>query len=565
MLGAVSPRIRGEVVVSNTRPSILAVDDEPEVLNAVMRDLRARYGREYRILGAGSGEEAIETIHELLRRGEPLAMVVADQRMPKVTGLDVLRVARDLTEKTRKVLLTAYADTDVAIDAINEIGLDQYILKPWDPPGEKLYPAIDEHLYDWQVEYRPNPAGLRVVSQPWSRQAHDLKAFLAMNRVPYRSLLLNEDKEAETLFLDSAAKLTDLPLVAFEDGEILTNPTQAQVAAKIGLSTQATKPAYDVAIVGAGPAGLAAAVYGASEGLHTVLIESSAPGGQAGQSSLIENYLGFPSGISGAQLAQRATDQARKFGTEILVPTEVASVERKDPFLVLHLADESEITTKALVVATGVSYRRLEAKGLDDFIGAGVYYGTSRIEAESHRGRPMHVVGGGNSAGQAALFLTRFSDDVKIVIRSPDLTATMSAYLIANIDANEAVSVLPRTKLVEARGDDHLESIVLQNLETDETYEEESGAVFIFIGQRAHTDWLGDLVKKDDKGFVLAGGDLGPVKGWNADRDPLPLETSVPGIFVAGDVRHGSIRRVAGATGEGATAIRFVHQHLENL
>lgn len=551
--------------MSNKRPSILAVDDEPEVLNAVMRDLRSRYAREYRILGAASGQEAIDTIHELFRRDEPLAMVVADQRMPKVTGLDVLRVAREVNEKTRKVLLTAYADTEVAIDAINEIGLDQYILKPWDPPSEKLYPPLDEHLYDWQVEFRPNPAGLRVVSQPWSRQAHDLKAFLAMNRVPYRSLMLDEDKEAEALFLDSGAKLTDLPLVAFEDGDILTKPTQAEVAAKIGLATRATKPAYDVAIVGAGPAGLAAAVYGASEGLHTVLIEASAPGGQAGQSSLIENYLGFPSGISGAQLAQRATDQARKFGAEILVPAEVSSVERKDPFLVLHLADGAEITTKALVVATGVSYRRLEAQGLDDFIGAGVYYGTSRIEAESHRGRPMHVVGGGNSAGQAALFLTRFSDDVKIVIRSPDLSATMSAYLIANIEASDAVSVLPRTKLVEARGDDHLESILLENLETGESYETESGAVFIFIGQRAHTDWLGDLVKKDDKGFILAGNELGPVKGWNTERDPLPLETSVPGIFVAGDVRHGSIRRVAGATGEGATAIRFVHQHLENL
>lgn len=564
-MGAEVPKFRGEAVVSNTRPSILAVDDEPEVLNAVMRDLRSKYGQEYRILAANNGDEAIEAVRELFRRGEPLAMVVADQRMPKVTGLDVMRVVAEVTQNTRKVLLTAYADTEVAINAINEVGLDRYIMKPWDPPGEKLYPALDDLLYDWQTSFRSGPVGLRVVSQPWSRQAHDLKAFLAMNRVPYRSLLLGDDREAEALFLDSGAKLSDLPLVAFEDGEVMANPTQAEVAAKVGLVTRATQPAYDVAIVGAGPAGLAAAVYGASEGLRTVLIEASAPGGQAGQSSLIENYLGFPRGISGADLAQRATDQARRFGAEILVPVEVASVERKDPFLVLHLADESEITTKAMVIATGVSYRRLDAKGLEDFIGAGVYYGTSRIEAESHRGKPMHVVGGGNSAGQAALFLTRFTDDVKIVIRSPDLSATMSAYLIDNIETNDAVTVLPRSKLVEARGGDHLESVVLENLETGEVYEEESGAVFIFIGQRAHTDWLGDLVMKDDKGFVLAGNDLGPVKGWNADRDPLPLETSVPGIFVAGDVRHGSIRRVAGATGEGATAIRFVHQHLEHL
>lgn len=296
-----------------------------------------------------------------------------------------------------------------------------------------------------------------------------------------------------------------------------------------------------------------------------MLIEAAAPGGQAGQSSLIENYLGFPSGISGAELARRAADQAKRFGAEILVPAQVDRVERKDPYRILHLVDGSEITTKALVVASGVSYRRLEAKGLDAFIGAGVYYGTSRIEADTHRGQPMHVVGGGNSAGQAALFLTRFTDDVSIVIRSPDLTATMSRYLIDNLEANPAVRLLPRTRLVEARGDDHLESLLLENLETGEHTETESGAVFIFIGQRAHTDWLGDLVQKDDKGFVLSGKDLGSVKGWNVERDPLPLETSVPGVFAAGDVRHGSIRRVAGATGEGATAIRFVHQHLELL
>ncbi|HLV91034.1 MAG TPA: FAD-dependent oxidoreductase [Acidimicrobiia bacterium] len=550
--------------MSSTRPSILAVDDEPEVLNAVLRDLRSKYGRDYRILGAANGEEAIATVEELSKRGEALALVVADQRMPKITGLDVLRSTLEYTPITRKVLLTAYADTEVAINAINEIGLDRYIMKPWDPPDEKLYPALDEVLRSWQLAYRPTISGLRVVSQPWSRQAHELKAFLAMNQVPYRSLLLG-DQEADTLFDTSGAELTDLPLVALEDGEILFNPTNAELASRIGLTTRATSPAYDVAIVGGGPAGLAAAVYGASEGLRTVLIESSAPGGQAGQSSLIENYLGFPSGISGAELARRAADQARRFGAEILVPAQVTKVERKDPFRVLHLADGSEITTKALVIATGVSYRRLEAEGLDDFIGAGVYYGTSRIEAETHRGRPMHVVGGGNSAGQAALFLTRFTDDVNIVIRSPNLAATMSQYLIDNIEANPAIHLLPRSRIVAAHGDDHLESVVLEDLETGDTREVESGALFIFIGQRAHTDWLGDLVEKDEKGFVLSGNDLGPIEGWNLERDPLPLETSVPGVFVAGDVRHGSIRRVAGATGEGATAIRFVHTHLESL
>jgi thioredoxin reductase (NADPH) len=551
--------------VSNTRPSILAIDDEPEVLNAVVRDLRTKYGSEYRILSAGSGEEASETIRELSVRGDPLALVVADQRMPKVTGLDVLRIVVELTPNTRKVLLTAYADTDVAINAINEVGLDQYIMKPWDPPAERLYPVLDDLLEDWHAAYRPTFPGLRVVSQPWSRAAHELKAFLAMNQVPYRSLVIGEDDEAETLFDTGGPDLTKLPLVVLEDGEILTNPTPAQLAEKVGLVTRATEPAYDVAIVGAGPAGLAAAVYGASEGLRTILIEAAAPGGQAGQSSLIENYLGFPKGISGNDLARRAATQARRFGAEVLVPAQVVKVERKDPYRILHFADGSEITTKAMVIATGVSYRRLQADGLDDLIGTGVYYGTSRIEAETHRGRPMYVIGGGNSAGQAAMFLTRFTDSVSIVIRSANLDATMSRYLIDNIEATPAVDVLPHTRLVEARGSDHLESIVLENLETGEKTEVESGAVFIFIGQKAHTDWLGDLVQKDEKGFVLSGTDLGPLKGWNVDRDPLPLETSVPGVFAAGDVRHGSIRRVAGATGEGATAIRFVHVHLEDL
>jgi thioredoxin reductase (NADPH) len=552
-------------VVTDTKPSILAVDDEPEVLAAVVRDLRARYGAEYRLLSAGNGDQAIETIKELALRGDPLALILADQRMPRVTGLDVLRVSVDLFPGTRRALLTAYADTDVAINAINDIGLDQYIMKPWDPPTERLFPILDELLEDWQASYRPTFSGLRVIGQPWSRQAHEIKAFLAMNQVPYRSLVVGQDPEAETLIESTGTVLADLPLVVLEDGGTLANPSPAELAERIGLKTRATSPAYDVAIVGAGPAGLAAAVYGASEGLKTVLIESSAPGGQAAQSSMIENYLGFPRGISGGDLARRAASQATRFGAEILVPATVTRVERKDPFRVLHLADGSEITTKALVVSTGVSYRRLSAEGLDDLIGAGVYYGTSRIEAESHRGRPMFVVGGGNSAGQAALFLTRFTDSVTIVIRSADLVETMSQYLIDNLVANEAVSIMPRSRLIEAIGDDHLETLVIENLDSGEKQEFDAGAVFIFIGQKAHTEWLGDLVQKDERGFILSAGDLGPLKGWNIGRDPLPLETSVPGVFVAGDVRHGSIRRVAGATGEGATAIRFIHQHLASL
>lgn len=551
--------------MSQPRPVILAVDDEPEVLRAVQRDLRSRYAQTYQILGAGGGQEAIDTLAELALRDSPLALVLADQRMPRVTGIDVLRSSLDKFPDAKRALLTAYADTEAAISAINDVGLDHYIMKPWDPPDVKLYPILDDLLDDWQAGFRPNFTGVRVIGQEWSRPAFELKAFLAMNQIPYRSLTLEKEDEAGVLMETAGAGLTDLPMVLFPEGDPLLNPSTDEVAERVGLKIHASSPAYDVAIVGAGPAGLAAAVYGASEGLKTLLIEASAPGGQAGQSTLIENYLGFPKGISGADLARRAYSQATRLGAEILVPARVERVERKDPFKIVHLADGSSVTAKAMIVTSGVEYRRLQANGLEELTGAGVYYGTSNIEANYHRDQPMFVVGGGNSAGQAALFLTRFTDDVTIVIRGPDLTQTMSQYLIDNIAANDSVSVLGNSQVVEARGDTHLRSIVLKDTNTDEERDVDAGALFIFIGQRAHTDWLADLVQLDDRGFVLAGPSLGPLKNWNVDRDPLPLETSVPGIFVAGDVRHNSIRRVAGATGEGSTAIRFVHQHLASL
>lgn len=547
------------------RPVILAIDDEPEVLRAVQRDLRSHYADTYQVLGAGSGQEAIDTIKELATRGAPLALILADQRMPSITGVDVLKESLSIYPDSKKALLTAYADTEAAIGAINEVGLDHYIMKPWDPPDQKLYPILDDLLEDWQAHFRPTFDGIRVVSQEWSRKAFELKAFLAMNQIPYRSLTMENDDDAQRLMATTETELKDLPLVLFSEGEPLKSPTTDELAARIGLQTHAKDPAYDLVIVGAGPAGLAAAVYGASEGLKTVLIEASAPGGQAAQSTLIENYLGFPKGISGADLARRAYSQATRLGAEILVPAEVTHIERKDPFKIIHLADGSEITAKAVVVTSGVEYRRLKAEGLEELTGAGVYYGTSNIEASYHRDQPMYVVGGGNSAGQASLFLTRFTDSVTIVIRSEDLTETMSRYLIDNLAANDAVTVMPRTKVVKAKGDTHLRSIVLEDRDSGEQREVEAGALFVFIGQRAHTDWLQGLVQLDDRGFVLAGTDLGPLKDWTVERDPLPLETSVPGIFVAGDVRHGSIRRVAGATGEGSTAIRFVHQHLASL
>jgi thioredoxin reductase (NADPH) len=544
---------------------ILAVDDEPEVIQAVQRDLRTRYSDDYRIVWAGGGQEAIDTLRTLALQDTPVALMVVDQRMPSVTGIDVLRETLEIHPNAKRALLTAYADTEAAIQAINDVGLDHYIMKPWDPPEEKLYPILDDLLEDWMAGYRPRFDGIRVIGQQWSRAAHELKAFLARNQIPYRSMDIETDPQAWILTEEAGATMADLPVVLFGDGPPILNPTTAQVAERVGLKTHATSEVYDVVIIGAGPAGLAAAVYGASEGLGTLLVESEAPGGQAGQSSLIENYLGFPKGLSGSDLARRASAQAERLGAEILVPGTVSRLERKDPFTVLHLEDGSVITSKALVIASGVAYRTLTAEGLDPLIGAGVYYGTSNIEASNHRGQPMFVVGGGNSAGQAALFLSRFTDSVTILIRDESLAATMSKYLIDNLEANPAVSVRGHAQVVSASGDTHLESLVLRDRETQEEEKVDAGAVFIFIGQTAHTEWLEGLVQLDERGFILTGEDLGPLKGWSVERDPLPLESSVPGIFAAGDVRHGSIKRVAGAVGEGATAIRFVHTHLAAL
>lgn len=551
--------------MTDSKPVILAIDDEQEVLRAVQRDLRSKYASDYRIIGAQGGPEAIEVIDELAVRGDPLALIVADQRMPEVTGVQVIRHAMGPYPNVRKTLLTAYADTEAAISAINEVGLDQYIMKPWDPPTDRLYPILDDLLDDWQAEFRPVFRGIRIVAQEWSKEAFDLRTFLARNQIPYRFLVEAQDEEADQLITSAHADTGDLPLVCFPEGDILRNPTESEVAERVGLHSQATGTTYDLAIVGAGPAGLAAAVYGASEGLNTILLEETAPGGQAGQSNLIENYLGFPKGISGADLARRASSQAARFGAEILVPATVSSLQRNDPYKTLHLDDETTIACKALVICSGVSYRRLKADGIEPLVGAGVYYGTSRFEAEAHRGQPMFVVGGGNSAGQAALFITRFTDDVTIIIRRQDASQTMSQYLIDNIEANDSVEFRPRSRVVKAHGDTHLERLDLLDLDTDESTTVDASALFIFIGQRAQTEWLGGLVELDDRGFILTGRDLGSPKGWTVAREPLPLETSVPGIFAAGDVRHGSIRRVAGATGEGATAIRFVHRHLADL
>lgn len=548
-----------------TKPVILTIDDEPEVLRAVERDLRSRYASDYRIVGANSGPEAIEVLKTLAQRETPLALILADQRMPDVTGVDVMRASLESFPGAKRALLTAYADTDAAISAINDVGLDYYIMKPWDPPEEILYPVVDDLLSDWIAGYRPVFEGIRVLGPAWSRETHELKAFLTRNQIPYRSMDVETSEAAASLLRDSGLELSDLPAVFFPDSEPMTRPSPEAVAGRVGLHTTASSPAYDLVVVGGGPAGLAAAVYGSSEGLTTLLIEGEAPGGQAGQSSRIENYLGFPKGISGADLARRAVSQATRLGAELLVPANVLRIERKDPFRIVHLSDGTDVTARSVVVTSGVAYRHLSAEGMEPLTGLGVYYGTSRVEANQHREEPVFVVGGGNSAGQASLFLTGFTESVTILIRGEDLSSSMSQYLIDAIDANESITVRPQSQVTAVHGDSRLESVTIHDLASDEVVTVPASAIFIFIGQKANTAWLDELVELDDRGFIMTGQDVSPTIGWNVDRDRLPLETSVPGIFAAGDVRHGSIKRVAGATGEGATAIRFVHQHLSAL
>ena len=547
------------------KPVILTVDDDPGVLAAVERDLRTRYASDYRVVGATGGDQAIETLKTLAQHDDAVALLLVDQRMPKTTGIDVLQQSLALFPDAKKALLTAYADTDVAISAINDVELDNYIMKPWDPPEDLLYPILDDLLDDWRDAYRPVFDGLRVIEHRWSKTSHDLKVFLTQNQIPFRSIDLETDQKAQVLLDGAGASAADLPVVLFPDSEPMLQPSPAEVAERVGLQTHAVDPAYDLVVIGGGPAGLAASVYGASEGLSTLLIEERAPGGQAGESYRIENYLGFPKGISGADLTRRAVSQATRLGAEILVPASVERIERRDPFRTIHLKDGSSITAKAVIVASGITYRRLPATGVDELSGTGVYYGTSQIDGVRHKGESVYVVGGGNSAGQAALFLTRFTDDVTIVIRRGDLGATMSQYLIDAIEESPSVKVRANARIVEVIGESHLSSLRFADTTTSVETEVSAGALFIFIGQGARTDWIAGLVELDDRGFIMTGSDLGPLKDWNVDRDPFPFETSVSGVFSAGDVRHGSIRRVAGATGEGATAVRFVHKHLADL
>ena len=552
-----------------TKPVIFTIDDDPDVLRAVERDLRREFGSAYRIMRADSGTNALETLKQLTLRNESVALFLVDQRMPRMSGVEFLEQALQYYPDAKRTLLTAYADTDAAIEAINTARIDYYLMKPWDPPEERLYPVLTDLLDDWQAGYRPNFEGVRVLGHRWSPLSHQVKDFLARNQVPYRWLDIETDTEAGQLTAFAGLDTSQLPLVLFTDGSHLAQPTNAQVAEKIGLKTQAEKPFYDLLIAGSGPAGLAAAVYGASEGLRTVLIEREAPGGQAGTSSRIENYLGFPVGLSGADLARRAVVQARRFGVEVLTPQEATGVRLDGPYRVVTMADGSEISCHALMIATGVSYRKLDVPGVERLTGAGVYYGAAMTEAISCKDDDVYIIGGANSAGQAAMYFSRYAHKVVMLVRAESLSKSMSQYLIDQIANTPNIEVWPCSSLSEAKGGENLAELTISNIQTNETQTVPASALFIFIGAMPRTDWLDGIVERDAQGFILSGSDLmhdgKPPKGWPLKRDPFLLEASVPGIFVAGDVRHGSVKRVASGVGEGSIAVQFIHRYLSEV
>ncbi|MCU0446938.1 MAG: FAD-dependent oxidoreductase [Microscillaceae bacterium] len=547
-------------------PIIITVDDDPQVLRAIQRDLNARYRKDYKIIAAESGESALEVVKSLKQRNEVVALIVSDQRMPGMQGVDLLLASKDYYPEAKKVLLTAYADTGVAIKAINDVQLDYYLLKPWDPPEQNLYPPIDELLSDWNNHFLPDLSRIKIIGFQWAPLSHELRDFLAANLIPYSFLDIETSKEAEELLQLHQISKDNLPAVIFEDGKHLARPNLTEVAEKAGLNIQASQKMYDLVIIGAGPSGLAASVYGASEGLNTLLIERRAPGGQAGASSRIENYLGFPTGLSGAELTKRAITQTLRFGTELLSPREVVKIELKDGYKIITLNDDSEIKTKTVLVATGVSYRELEVEGIQRFTGAGVYYGSVITEAHACRNTQVFVVGGGNSAGQAAMFLSRFAGKVNILIRGEGLAATMSSYLIDQIKSTPNIEVHNFTVVKRVCGSEKLEEVEIVNVQTHQTQLLPAKALFVFIGTKPFTEWLPSELIKDDKGFLLTGRDLIHVEGfakvWKMRREPYLLETSIPGIFASGDVRVGGMGRVASAVGEGSMAVKFVHQYL---
>jgi thioredoxin reductase (NADPH) len=554
------------------KPILLSVDDDSDVLRAIERDLRSHYGAEYRVIGSDSPEGALSLLKQLKVRNDSVALLLADQRMPHMDGIAFLQEGMRIFPGAKRALLTAYADTNAAISAINQANINYFFLKPWDPPAEHLYPQLDDLLDDWQASYRPAFEGIRVLGTRWSPRSYELRDFLARNRVPYQWIDVEasaNDPDTKRLLDALGPEASSLPVVLFPDGTKLLDSVPAEVAQRVGLRTRAQTNFYDLAIVGGGPAGLAAAVYGASEGLHTVMIEREAPGGQAGMSSRIENYLGFPMGLSGGDLARRAVVQAERFGVEILAPQEAVGIRTDAPYRIIKLADGSEISCHALLIATGVQWRRLEMPGIDRLQGAGVYYGGGATEALSCKGEIVYVVGGANSAGQAAMNFAKYADRVVIAVRGSSLSSTMSQYLIDQIKEMPNIQIWANASVREAHGETHLEEISFLCSDTGKVERVPSNAMFIFIGALPRTDWLAGVVERDERGFILTGPDLiregQHPKGWALERDPFLLETNIPGIFAVGDVRHGSVKRVASGVGEGSVAVQFIHQYLSKV
>ncbi|HKR95173.1 MAG TPA: FAD-dependent oxidoreductase [Candidatus Angelobacter sp.] len=554
------------------KPILLSVDDDSDVLRAIERDLRSHYGAEYRVLASDSPHAALDLLKQLKIRNDSVALLLADQRMPKMDGVGFLQEAQQIYPNAKRALLTAYADTNAAISAINEASINYFFLKPWDPPEEHLYPQLDDLLDDWLAAYKPAFEGIRVLGTRWSPRCYELRDFLARNHVPYQWIdaeLSANDPETKRLLNALGPEAANLPVVLFPDGTKLLEGAPADVAQKVGLRTRAQTNFYDLAIVGGGPAGLAAAVYGASEGLHTVIIEREAPGGQAGMSSRIENYLGFPSGLSGGDLARRAVAQALRFGVEILAPQEVVNVRTEGSYRIIKLVDGSEVSCHALMIASGVQWRKLEAPGVDRLQGAGVYYGGGATEALACKGEIVYVVGGANSAGQAAMNFSRYAERVVILVRGESLASTMSQYLIDQIKETPNIQIWTRASVAEVHGGTRLEEVSVLCSDTNKVERVPASSMFIFIGALPRPDWLGELIERDDRGFILTGPDLlwdgAHPKGWTLERDPFLLETNVPGIFAVGDVRHGSVKRVASGVGEGSVAVQFIHQYLSKV
>lgn len=550
------------------KPVLITIDDDPEVLRAIERDLRSEYGGNFRVLRADSGQAALEALKRLKLRNQPVALLLVDQRMPNMTGVEFLEQAMEIVPDAKRALLTAYADTDEAIRAINKAKIDYYLMKPWTPPEQGLFPVLNDLLEVWKKTFLPSFEGVRVIGDRWSPKTHQAKDFLARNHIPYLWLDI-ESEEGRKLTADVYLDELKLPLLLFPDGSHLLQPTNIQIGKKIGLKTRAVMPFYDVLIVGAGPAGLAAAVYAASEGLRTIIIEREAPGGQAGTSSRIENYLGFPSGLTGGDLARRAVAQAQKFGAEILTPQEVTSLRIDGQYRYVTLADGSELSCHTLIIATGVSYRKLKVPGSDKLTGAGVYYGAAMTEAIGYKGEDVFIIGAGNSAGQAAMHLSKYARSVTLLVRGDSLKKSMSKYLIDQIEEMNNIVVKVLTEVTEVFGKDKLEAITIGNLATGEVETVPACALFTFIGATPRTNWLQDIVERDSKGYILTGpdvlhGEMYP-RGWTLPRSPCLLETNVPGIFAVGDVRYQSVKRVASAVGEGSIAIQFIHQYLSSL